>query len=81
MALSVSISAKTSPFLTVSPICLCHPAITPSVIVSLNLGINTTSSIAETSAAGVELTAAEGAIIVGASKVSIGAGAFAAPVF
>ena len=67
VALSVSMSANTSPFLTESPICLCHPAITPSVIVSLNLGINTTSSIAEKSAvgaAGVELAA-------GAAEVSI----------
>jgi hypothetical protein len=56
-------------------------------MVSLNLGINTTSSIVETSRAGVELAADEGVIIVGVSEISIvsivtiGAGAFTAPVF
>ena len=45
VALSVSISANTSPFETLSPSFLCQPAITPSVMVSLKRGINTTSSI------------------------------------
>ena len=45
VALSVSISANTSPLVTLSPTFLCQPAITPSVIVSLKRGINTTSSI------------------------------------
>ena len=45
VALSVSISANTSPFETLSPTFLCQPAITPSVMVSLKRGINTTSSI------------------------------------
>ena len=61
VALSVSISANTSPFLTVSPTFFCQPAITPSVMVSLKRGISTTSSIAATStaagAAGAEATA------------------------
>ena len=70
VALSVSMSANTSPFLTESPICLCHPAITPSVIVSLNLGINTTSSIAEKSAVGT-VGAAGVELAAGAAEVSI----------
>ena len=45
VALSVSISANTSPLATLSPTFLCQAAITPSVIVSLKRGINTTSSI------------------------------------
>ena len=45
VALSVSISAKISPFFTASPTFFCHPAITPSVMVSLKRGIKTTSSI------------------------------------
>ena len=68
-------SASTSPFLTVSPICLCHPAITPSVIVSLNLGINTTSSIAETSIVGVD----GAAVVVAGALVAFSAGAGADP--
>ena len=53
VALSVSISASTSPFFTVSPTFLFHPAITPTSIVSLSLGIKTTSSILEISSPGV----------------------------
>src|ERR1700676_1026249 len=49
VALSVSISASMSPFFTVSPTFLCHSAITPSVMVSLNLGIRITSSILDRS--------------------------------
>ncbi len=45
VALSVSISASISPFFTTSPTCLCQADITPSVMVSLSRGINTTSSI------------------------------------
>src|SRR5690606_7238620 len=45
VALSVSTSAITSPELTLSPTFLCHFAITPSVMVSLILGIRTTSAI------------------------------------
>ena len=45
MALSVSISANKSPFLTVSPTFLCQAATTPSVMVSLKRGINITSAI------------------------------------
>ena len=56
VALSVSISANTSPFFTASPTFLCHPAITPSVIVSLRRGIKTTSSIAAASMASVPRT-------------------------
>ena len=51
VALSVSISASTSPFFTASPTFLFHVAITPSVMVSLNLGIKTTSSIFDISIA------------------------------
>ena len=65
VALSVSISANTSPFLTVSPTFFCQPAITPSVMVSLKRGISTTSSMAATSnaagAAGAEAVAGAGA--------------------
>ena len=45
VALSVSISASNSPDFTLSPTFLCHFATTPSVMVSLNLGIRTTSAI------------------------------------
>jgi hypothetical protein len=45
VALSVSISANKLPLFTVAPTFLFQPAMTPSVIVSLSLGINTTSSI------------------------------------
>ena len=45
VALSVSISAISSPDFTVSPTFLCHLAITPSVIVSLIFGIRTISAI------------------------------------
>ena len=79
VALSVSISANTSPFFTVSPTFLCHPAITPSVMVSLNLGINTTSSIAETS--NVLAVAAAGAVVVVAGVAGVDAAGVAAPVF
>ena len=74
-------SANTSPFLTISPICLCHPAITPSVMVSLNLGIKTTSSIDEKSAVGVVIVVGADAGVVRATAASTGAGSFAAPVF
>src|SRR3954453_7283051 len=40
-ALSVSISARTSPFSTLSPGCLSHLAIVPSSMVSLRRGIDT----------------------------------------
>ena len=76
VALSVSISANTSPFFTVSPTFLCHPAITPSVMVSLNLGINTTSSIAETSNV---FAGAEAVFVVAAGAAACAAGAGAAP--
>ena len=66
VALSVSISANTSPFFTVSPTFLCHPAMTPSVIVSLNLGIKTTSSIAGTSMAFAAGAAGAGVVAAGA---------------
>ena len=49
VALSVSISASTSPFFTGSPTFFCQVAITPSVMVSLRRGISTTSSILEMS--------------------------------
>ena len=45
VALSVSTSATKSPELTLSPTFLCHLAITPSVIVSLILGMRTTSAM------------------------------------
>ena len=45
VALSVSISARSSPEATSSPTCLCHSATTPSVMVSLNFGIKTISAI------------------------------------
>jgi hypothetical protein len=45
VALSVSTSASRSPFFTLSPTFLCQAAITPSVIVSLSLGIKITSAI------------------------------------
>ena len=45
VALSVSISANKSPSLTESPICLCHFATTPSVMVSESLGILITIAI------------------------------------
>ena len=54
VALSVSISASTSPFFTVSPTCLCQPAITPTSMVSLRRGISTTSSILDKSKVVVE---------------------------
>ena len=66
-------SAKISPFLTESPTFFCHPAITPSVIVSLKRGIKTTSSIllksilsalATTGAAGVSTFVFSGAAFV-----------------
>ena len=44
MALSVSISAKISPSLTVSPTFIFHFATVPSSIVSLSLGIVMTSA-------------------------------------
>ena len=78
VALSVSISANTSPLVTLSPIFLCHPAITPSVMVSLKRGINTTSSIALRSATAV-------AVAVGMFSVDVvdgiaGADVAAAPI-
>jgi hypothetical protein len=45
VALSVSISASTSPDLTASPTFLVQAATTPSVMVSLNLGMYTTSAM------------------------------------
>ncbi len=45
VALSVSTSATSSPFLTVSPTFLCHFTNTPSVMVSDILGILTISAI------------------------------------
>ncbi|MNE09250.1 hypothetical protein D3C80_1019220 [compost metagenome] len=45
VALSVSISASNSPDFTVSPTFLCHSATTPSVMVSLNLGMLMISAI------------------------------------
>src|SRR5690606_41315591 len=45
VALSVSTSASSSPFLTLSPTFLAHDAITPSSIVSLILGIRTISAL------------------------------------
>ena len=77
VALSVSISASTSPFLTVSPTFLCHPAITPSVMVSLSRGINTTSSMAATSMAGVEVTGAELAACTTGAGVAAGVAGWA----
>src|SRR5580658_2052353 len=46
VALSVSISASTSPALTVSPTCLCHLVILPSVMVGDSAGISTAVVIA-----------------------------------
>ena len=40
VALSVSISASTSPISTLSPTCLCHLITVPSVMVSESLGIS-----------------------------------------
>ena len=73
VALSVSISANTSPFVTLSPTFLCQPAITPSVIVSLKRGINTTSSIvlASTVFAGVAVLVDEAAGVVGAEVLEV----------
>ena len=68
VALSVSISASTSPFLTASPTFLCQEAMTPSVIVSLSRGINTTSSI--------EAASIAGALAAGAG-IGVGCGATA----
>ena len=45
VALSVSISASTSPLFTLSPTFLCHAATVPSVMVSLSLGMRTISAI------------------------------------
>ena len=45
VALSVSISASTSPDSTWSPTFLCHSATTPSVMVSLSFGMRTISAI------------------------------------
>src|SRR6267378_105281 len=45
VALSVSISAINSPAFTVSPTFLCQAAITPSVMVSLILGMSTISAL------------------------------------
>ena len=45
VALSVSISARISPLSTSSPTCLSQDATTPSVMVSLNLGMRTISAI------------------------------------
>ena len=45
VALSVSISASTSPLFTLSPTFLCHALTTPSVVVSLNFGMRTISAI------------------------------------
>ena len=80
VALSVSISANTSPFLTVSPTFFCQPAITPSVIVSLKRGISTTSSIAATSSAGLADAATGAAVAVaGAGSVAGAAAGVPAP--
>ena len=70
VALSVSISANTSPFLTVSPTFFCQPAITPSVMVSLKRGISTTSSIAATSTAAFAAGAAGAEETAGAFSVA-----------
>ena len=70
VALSVSISANTSPFLTASPTFFCHPAITPSVMVSLKRGIKTISSLFNTSefaAVGVAGVGAEAVVVVAAA--------------
>ena len=45
VALSVSISARISPLSTSSPTCFNHVATTPSVMVSLSLGIRTISAM------------------------------------
>ena len=70
VALSVSMSAKISPFFTASPTFFCHPAITPSVIVSLKRGIKTTSSIEEIS---IEAVVSVGIGAVAGAAVSTGA--------
>ena len=79
VALSVSISANTSPFLTVSPTFFCQPAITPSVIVSLKRGMSTTSSIAATSSAGLADAATGAAVAAGAGSVAGAAAVVPAP--
>ena len=75
VALSVSISARISPFFTESPTFLCQSAITPSVIVSLNRGIRMTSScFVRSSPAGAALPQEERAAIdnsVAALKESV----------
>ena len=45
VALSVSISASNSPLSTSSPMFLCHSATTPSVMVSLSLGMRMISAM------------------------------------
>ena len=79
VALSVSISANTSPFLTVSPTFFCQPAITPSVMVSLKRGMSTTSSIAATSSAGLADAAPGAAVAAGAGSVAGAAAGVPAP--
>ena len=89
VALSVSISANTSPLVTLSPSFLCQPAITPSVMVSLKRGINTTSSIVLTSililvlfvalaVVFIDVLAAGVAVVVLAVEVAVASGELSA---
>ena len=68
VALSVSTSAKASSLLILSPTFLCHSAITPSFMVSLNKGIRITVAPNDSG-----VTLAAGAAAKGAASATTGA--------